>query len=781
MAQTAIELLASIISRTGGGGIVIPVPPTGISSSAGTAFNLSNAAPHNALISVLTLSGGLPQGTGTWSLVGTPWPKARLTASVGTSVELRIDDADGLDVGDNGPKTVALQYDGEGLVSPLTIALTITVVAVATPTGAYAFNHGLPWPLPDDDDDIVVYNVNADASGRFSLPPGSDTTWNKVLLVVPPAGGLTKEWTKSEGLKWGGILLIGFDFRRIGQTQLAGPVGNAASRKGGHLFEISFAAGSKGKIAAGRRPYLWFSNCRFDIVNPADSVWGDFLRHGTVIQGNATNMDDYHDFYFQNMYFDKGHVNFDSSTPGQETNPHSDLFQSAKGGVNNIYCTRCWIVWNGLMCYTLDSGNILNRPFKTRSPDGSRFFWEDISIQPADDPLNVDNGAWNAHTQSRSDEVWQVAENPFWRAFYPKNVKLWLPSGHPKANSPQDAWRTYCYQSPNTPGYPAPTPANPKPWLQPRKKIEGDRTYVYWVGWGGTGRTNGDKTVMGDKQVEFVATEAELDQVINPAHTGKAWRIATKERLREVFGGVDVPVEGPLSFVNFTNQWVPLLTPGSGSSITETGGVLRITAGTPANPAVRDATKDAWLWSKSATAKMGDGSIEFDIRSINSYDSADASNPSGLVTTHYQGNGTAGHPANPALWTADATVTGWAGKGTGLRYTIHPTGSDNTSEGEIRTRLHVNDDTNGPNVIGSGDYSGGSPRRFFLVTNRWYRFRGTISGDTMTCRLWDLSSGSPVEITPSISGTNANVSDVVGGYVGICAMQGKAFELRNMT
>lgn len=236
----------------------------------------------------------------------------------------------------------------------------------------------------------------------------------------------------------------------------------------------------------------------------------------------------------------------------------------------------------------------------------------------------------------------------------------------------------------------------------------------------------------------------------------------------------------PFSFVDYTDQWTVLFLGDGGAAITEqAGGVLRIVAGEPATTA-RDNTKDVLLANKLGV-KSGNAVLTFDFRDINGYSDNDLSNPSMLITFRYAGNNTAGHPTNPNNWTADKTTDGYAGKGTGVRLTIHPTGNDASAFGEIRSRLHKNDNGLGDPLIGSDAYSGPSPRRFFADLNTWYRIRATIATDLLTVQMWNMATGSPVEITPAVTGTLPAVSDLTGTFVTLFVMQGKGFEFRNMS
>lgn len=253
---------------------------------------------------------------------------------------------------------------------------------------------------------------------------------------------------------------------------------------------------------------------------------------------------------------------------------------------------------------------------------------------------------------------------------------------------------------------------------------------------------------------------------------------------RELFYPADVgPTAGltapSLSVANYQGQWTAFIKAGSGASITQVGTTLRLTAGTPASATVRDATKDALIVSK-APALAGNGSLEFEIRSINIHAGAGV-NPSGLVTIAYNGDGSAGHPADPNAWTTEAGVNGYAFFGLGTRVTLDPTG-DAGNEGEIRARYHNANGANaGPNIIDSSDYAGQSvPRRFKFTLNTWYRVKITRSGDNLTVQQWSLATGSPVEVTPSVTGTHANISDLAGGYVIFGVMQGRAFEIRSV-
>ena len=372
---------------------------------------------------------------------------------------------------------------------------------------AYQFDYGLPWPLPVNNDNIVFFNFPV--NGNANLPAGDN--WNKILVVVAPAGKAVKSFANVDNLKWGGIILVGFEWAREGQSFVAGPSDNPIAQvQGGHIFSLKFQAGASAAMPAGRRPYVWLSNHFYD-TNGNKSIWGDYIRHGTTIVGAATNKNDYHDFFWQNMHFARGHNCFDSTTTGQETNPHSDLLQSALGGANNIIVCRSRLIWNGLCLYTLDSGNINNKPDKTKSPEGSFFALENTTLIPQADPLNVDNGAWRYHTQSRDGGVWSMADGQ-WRQFRPKNAKFWLPAGHPRFAAPDGAFAT--------PNYPAPTTVN-----------EGGKRWVRWAPAFHKGRW----TVEGDRQIEIVANQGDLPIVVDPANTGSAWRITGHDALRQIF------------------------------------------------------------------------------------------------------------------------------------------------------------------------------------------------------------------------------------------------------
>ncbi len=67
-----------------------------------------------------------------------------------------------------------------------------------------------------------------------------------------------------------------------------------------------------------------------------------------------------------------------------------------------------------------------------------------------------------------------------------KNVKFFLPVGHPKQRRPERAWRT--------PNYP-----------DAQSKVEDGKTLVHWTPQSGAGRVNGDFTVMDDVQAELVS------------------------------------------------------------------------------------------------------------------------------------------------------------------------------------------------------------------------------------------------------------------------------------
>jgi hypothetical protein len=404
--------------------------------------------------------------------------------------------------------------DGNGHTSSALVRVNVIEVDVPQPAGPYAFKYGLPWALPASNDDIVF--INYPQTGTLNFPVGDNTTWNKVLVVVPPAGGITTGSSgNSKNMKWGGVIMIGFDYFRTGPTEVLGEAANQGPYKGGDFFNVSNNAGANALITPGRRPYWWISNMRVRMVN---SLWGDFIRHGTNLVGDATNKADYHDFYFQKIKFDQGHLNWDTLSPPTSTQTHSDLMQGANGGTNHYYVNECEFVWNGLGLYTLDTGNILNKPNKTKSPQGARFFLEDVSIKPQ--PVGagqVDDGTWRFHTQSRDVGVWNIADG-LWRSFWPKNVKLWLPTTHPKFANPAAVF--------STPNYPAPV-----------NVTEGGRKFIRWTPVTSGGRTNGDFTVMEDCEVEMVATEAALPQMVNPAHTGAAVRITDVGTLRSVFGG----------------------------------------------------------------------------------------------------------------------------------------------------------------------------------------------------------------------------------------------------
>ena len=383
---------------------------------------------------------------------------------------------------------------------------------------AYDFLHKLPWPLPAADEDIVFLDVPA--TGRFKLPVGDTTTWNKVLVLVPPATELTTvqittrndQTGKEEPVKWGGIIAVGFNWQRIGPATAPGTQRKISDRQGGNFIEISTASGAEAFMPDKRRPYIWLSNHRINMVS---SHWGDFCRHGTVTVGNPpTNMAGYHDFYMQKMHFDNGHLNWDAAT-GEATRTHSDILQSAKGAANNITICDCNFVWNGLGIYTLDTGNIQNKPHLTKSPQGARFNFENISYRNMVDPSGIDNGTWYVHTQSRDAGVWNIADG-LWRAMRIKNVKFFLSEDHPKRARPASAWRT--------PNYPT-----------AESKVGDGKTLVQWTPQSGAGRVNGDLTVMEEMEAEMVASEADLPQMVDPAHTGAEWRITSVDDLRSIF------------------------------------------------------------------------------------------------------------------------------------------------------------------------------------------------------------------------------------------------------
>ncbi len=104
--------------------------------------------------------------------------------------------------------------------------------------------------------------LDVPATGRFKLPVGDTTTWNKVLVLVPPATELTTvqittrndQTGKEEPVKWGGIIAVGFNWQRIGPATAAGPQGNRSDRQGGTFMEISTASGAEALHAGQAAP-----------------------------------------------------------------------------------------------------------------------------------------------------------------------------------------------------------------------------------------------------------------------------------------------------------------------------------------------------------------------------------------------------------------------------------------------------------------------------------------------------------------------------------------------
>lgn len=416
--------------------------------------------------------------------------------------------------------------DGNSNFSSAKVKVHIIEVDVEPVDGPYNFEFGLPWELPESNDDIVFFNMphNLNATSVNNFPIGDETTMNKVLVVVPPATGMTTGRFNFDGLGYGGFIWLGAEWNRTGPELRNGPTHLPnPQRKGGNFFNIGHRNDAQTLMTGDRRPYIFRANEKITMV---DSWWGDIFRGGTPI-GNGTppnNMDSYFDYFCQKLHMVNGHLCWDAV--GNPTSTHSDFCQIPKGGANNIHICDCDITMEGLGCYTLDSGAIDNAPTKTWSPQGARLYLHRISYQRQPDPFGITNGAFQVHTAMRQTNsnpadgahpLW-VLNNGMWRAMFVKDVIHYIPNGMGKWNDAAAGWRT--------------------PYCPPDNLTVGGRKFAVWTPPASpAGRLNGDQLVMEDKQAELVNDVNQLPLRVPPAHCGAACRITDVGTLRSVFGG----------------------------------------------------------------------------------------------------------------------------------------------------------------------------------------------------------------------------------------------------
>lgn len=415
--------------------------------------------------------------------------------------------------------------DGNGNFSSAKIKVNVVEVDTPPKDGPYNYEFGLPWALPVSNDDIVFFEMPHNFNGTAAnFPIGDNTTWNKVLVVVPPATGLTTARLNFDNFKYGGFLFLGGEWNRTGYSLLTGPASLPnPKRNGGNFFNIGHGNNAQDFMTGNNRPYVFMANQKITMI---DSYWGDIFRGGTPVSGGTppTNMDSYFDFYCQKTKMLSGHLCWDSTENATAT--HSDFIQFPKGGVNHIYICDCDIVMNGLGIYTLDTGNIDNAPTKTWSPQGSRLYLHRISYKNTTDPFGITNGTWQVHTAMRQTNsnpadgahpLW-VTTNGMYRAMFIDDVIVYLPITHAKGNNASACFRT--------------------PYVVPANNTVGGRKFAVWnPGAAPVGRTNGDQLVMETKQAELVNDLNQLPTRVLDAHCGAACRITDVGTLRSVFGG----------------------------------------------------------------------------------------------------------------------------------------------------------------------------------------------------------------------------------------------------
>lgn len=384
----------------------------------------------------------------------------------------------------------------------------VSVKTVAANLG-YDYEFKLPWKLPTANANIVFIDVPA--TGAFTIPQGTTADWNRVLvLVAAPDASATNLRISGDRIRWGGLILIGFEFDWVGYlTRFSED--NQGPFWGGNVWQVSHSAGASGFMPAPLRPYVFMANTRF---SASTTKWGDWWRGGTDSGSNAAPLDnpnDWNDFLVQKFKL-SGHHNWDPPEDG--TSGHSDVAQFPQGGSNDIIFCDCDLEQNGLGIYPLDSGAITNNIKRTKAPVGSRFVVHRISHKnltfQSENP-RIDDGTYRCVNQSRDAKVWTMTDGR-WRQMNIQDYKTALtPNQQNLGNNFQDRF--------NTPNYP-----------QPVKVVENGRTFARW----NPAIWQGKPTVVGDLQAELVALN-NLPERVPLSQTGRTMRITTHDQLRAIF------------------------------------------------------------------------------------------------------------------------------------------------------------------------------------------------------------------------------------------------------